>query len=205
MFHIAIIESIHPEAIKLIENEKKFSYELIENIKEGDLIKKIQNCDAISLRTVPLTSKIINNCNNLKIVSRHGVGYDNVDLLAAKNKNILVCNVPDYGTEEVADHKMGMLLSLFRGLPEYARRVKHRNYSRKNNMPARLRGNRKRRNSTSKDLAEIEAIATTETVSDYRGIYRRGETIMIPVFLLNQPTGQAKKRPEDVLSCRPAL
>ena len=107
-----------------------------------DISDKIwSNCDAIlAFDQIIYDKELISKLAKCKVIVRVGVGYDNIDLLAAKNKNILVCNVPDYGTEEVADHTMGMLLSLIRGLPEYVRRVKHRNYSRKNNMPARLRG-----------------------------------------------------------------
>ena len=99
------------------------------------------NCDAIlAFDQIVYNKDLISKLKKCKVIVRVGVGYDNVDLLAAKNKGILVCNVPDYGTEEVADHTMGMLLSLLRGLPEYTRRVQRRNYSRANNMPARLRG-----------------------------------------------------------------
>ena len=99
------------------------------------------NCEAIlSFDQIIYDKDLISKLTKCKVIVRVGVGYDNVDLLAAKNKVILVCNVPDYGTEEVADHTMGMLLSLLRGLPEYTRKVQQRNYSRANNMPARLRG-----------------------------------------------------------------
>src|SRR6516225_1644150 len=51
-----------------------------------------------------------------KAVIRCGVGFDNVDLRAAGERGIVVCNVPDYGTEEVADHALAMLLALARRL-----------------------------------------------------------------------------------------
>jgi C-terminal binding protein len=54
----------------------------------------------------------------LKAVVRAGVGYNNVDLAAAGRRGIGVCNVPDYGTEEVADHAIAMLLALVRHIPE---------------------------------------------------------------------------------------
>jgi len=99
------------------------------------------NCDAIlAFDQITYDKELISNLTKCKVIVRVGVGYDNVDLYEAKNKDILVCNVPDYGTEEVADHTMGMLLSLLRGLPEYTRKVQQRNYSRENNMPIRLRG-----------------------------------------------------------------
>jgi len=83
--------------------------------------------------------ELLSKMSSCKVIVRVGVGYDNVDVVDAKNKNIIVCNVPDYGTEEVADHTMALLLSLVRGLPEYTRRVKLRNWNRHNSMPFRLR------------------------------------------------------------------
>ena len=88
MFHIGIVESIHQNAIKIIENNDNYSFEIIQDIEENNLINKLKKCDAIALRTAKLTEKIINNCEKLKIVSRHGVGYDNVDIHSLNKKGI---------------------------------------------------------------------------------------------------------------------
>jgi len=58
-----------------------------------------------------------------RIVVRAGVGLDNVDVAAWSARNIPVCNVPDYGIPEIADHVLGMILALARGLTTYHRRV----------------------------------------------------------------------------------
>ena len=52
-----------------------------------------------------------------------GVGYDNVDIKAAGQLGIPVCNIPDYGTEEVADHALSLILGLFRGTFSSMKRV----------------------------------------------------------------------------------
>jgi C-terminal binding protein len=62
-----------------------------------------------------LTRATIDRLDNCKIIVRPGVGYDNVDIHAARERGIPVCNVPDYGTEEVADSALSMALSLARG------------------------------------------------------------------------------------------
>lgn len=62
------------------------------------------------------TADVIARLQNCKVLVRVGVGYDNVDLDAAAAAGIPVCNVPDYGTTDVADHAMALLLTLARGV-----------------------------------------------------------------------------------------
>ena len=60
-----------------------------------------------------ISSAVIDKLKNCKAIIRYGVGYDNIDLIAAKKKNIQCANTPDYGTSEVADTTCAlMLLSL---------------------------------------------------------------------------------------------
>lgn len=66
-----------------------------------------------------LGSEAISQLERCRIIVRGGVGYDNIDLAAASRRNIPVSNVPDYGTDEVADHAMAMMLALRRGLASY--------------------------------------------------------------------------------------
>ena len=112
MFHITIVESIHPEAVKLIEDHDNFSYELIENIDEKNLLQKIENADAVALRTADLTDKIIKNSKKLKIVSRHGVGYDNVDLKSLNGNNIALTITIHANAVTVAEHVLAMMFYL---------------------------------------------------------------------------------------------
>lgn len=67
-----------------------------------------------------LGAETISQLERCKIIVRGGVGFDNVDIEAAARRHIAVCNTPDYGTEEVADHALAMALALRRGLPTYS-------------------------------------------------------------------------------------
>ena len=62
---------------------------------------------------------------NCRIIVRCGVGFDNVDLKAAACRGIAVCNTPDYGTGEIADHTIGMILSLERQFVSYHNLLKN--------------------------------------------------------------------------------
>jgi phosphoglycerate dehydrogenase-like enzyme len=63
-----------------------------------------------------LTAEIIAKLKNCRAIVRNGVGFDSVDVAAAARAGIPVCNVPDYGTEEVADHALALTLALYRQL-----------------------------------------------------------------------------------------
>jgi D-3-phosphoglycerate dehydrogenase/C-terminal binding protein len=66
--------------------------------------------------TIGLTERTIRQLRKCRLIVRCGVGYDNVDIAAARRHGIPVANVPDYGTEEVADSAIGLALSLTRGI-----------------------------------------------------------------------------------------
>jgi len=63
------------------------------------------------------------------VLVRNGVGYDNIDVAEATRFGIIVCNVPDYGTEEVADHALALMLALLRGIPAASADVAAGNWS----------------------------------------------------------------------------
>ena len=79
----------------------------------------LKSLDALLVWRAKITSKTVDQLERCRIVVRYGVGYDSVDLPSLKNKGIPFCNVPDYGTEEVADTACSMLLGLQRNLALY--------------------------------------------------------------------------------------
>ena len=88
MKKILIIGSIHNHGIDLLKGNKNFEFEVVDNTDTEFLKDKIKDCDAISIRTSKLSKEIIDSAKNLKVISRHGVGYDNIDLKATKQNNI---------------------------------------------------------------------------------------------------------------------
>lgn len=85
----------------------------------------VADCDAIVLyHLMPMPAALLEAAENCKILVRGGVGFDSVDLAAAGHLGIPVCNVPDYGTTDVADHAIGLMLDLRRGAPYLAARLR---------------------------------------------------------------------------------
>lgn len=84
---------------------------------EEELVGHIEDADVIMLyHDLSLTRKTIERLNGCKLIARCGVGCDNVDQVAATERGIPVANVPDYGTEEVADSAIGLALAMTRGI-----------------------------------------------------------------------------------------
>jgi C-terminal binding protein len=89
----------------------------LDGSNEEELAGKIEDADAIMLyHFLALTRKTIERLNRCKLIVRCGVGYDNVDHVLARDRGIPVANVPDYGTEEVADSAIGLMMALTRGI-----------------------------------------------------------------------------------------
>lgn len=77
----------------------------------------------ICYHEVRMDSAVLEQLERCRIIVRAGVGYDQIDVEAAGARGIPVCNVPDYGTTEVADHAIALLLGLARGLVSYHQRL----------------------------------------------------------------------------------
>ncbi|MBR92159.1 MAG: hydroxyacid dehydrogenase [Dehalococcoidia bacterium] len=93
-------------------------FEYIPCKSENDMIQAGKNADVILVGTVPhTTGAVIESLPKLKMIARHGVGVDSVDLVAATEKGICVTNTPGVNTSEVADHAVALLLSITRNIP----------------------------------------------------------------------------------------
>lgn len=91
---------------------------------EADLVGHVETADALMMyHNISLSAETIARLANCKVIVRCGVGFDNVDHSFARSRGIPVCNVPDYGTEEVADTAIGMLLTLARGIHQFNHRL----------------------------------------------------------------------------------
>ena len=124
MNKIAIIEEIHEEGLKLFHNNKNFSYKIITDTSEENLIKVLPDFDGCTLRVSKLTSKVMSVCKNLKIISRHGVGYDNINLEYIKNNNITLTITATANATSVSEHVMYMMLVLSKAKLKYDNEVR---------------------------------------------------------------------------------
>ena len=117
-FSVAITDFVAGEPVLELEAlEGVAQVTALEAEVEGDLASRVEQMDALIVyHYIELSADTIGRLERCKVISRGGVGFDNVDLEAAREKGIPVCNVPDYGTEDVADSAVGMLVSMMRGV-----------------------------------------------------------------------------------------
>lgn len=86
-----------------------------------ELVAACQDADAILVQYARIDGPVMDALPRLRAIGRYGVGVDSVDVDAATRRGIAVCNVPDYGTEAVSDHAIGLTLAVARGIPRMDR------------------------------------------------------------------------------------
>ncbi len=127
-YKIAVIEEIHKDGLELLDNHPNYEYELITDISENNLIEKLPKFDACTLRVSKLDEKILKHCTKLKAISRHGVGFDNVDLNYIKKNNISLLITATANAVAVAEHVISMFLSLSKSISKYDEEVRKGNF-----------------------------------------------------------------------------
>ena len=135
MKNILIIQPIDKSGIEILENHSDYNFEIIDGTDLEEIKKKIIECDGISIRTAKLPAEVIRGAKNLKIISRHGVGYDNIDLESAKEKNITISITATANAVAVAEHVMFMLLNISKRKDMYDKTVKSGRFNDRNKLP----------------------------------------------------------------------
>jgi len=122
---IAIADSPFPSLDPVKEALAKLNpeFRLSKSSSAEDILEVARDADAVIVCYAQITAEIINQLTRCKVIARTGLGVDNIDIPAAKAKNIVVTYVPDYCLHEVSDHAMALLLSMARKIPLANRHV----------------------------------------------------------------------------------
>lgn len=115
-------DNIEPE-LRVFE-KAGFDVRLAECKTASDVVEQGRGADALINQYAPIDESVLESLERCRIVVRYGVGVDTVDVDAASKRGVWVANVPDYGTEEVADHALALLMSLLRGVCRLDRAVR---------------------------------------------------------------------------------
>ncbi len=116
---IAVTDSVFPtlDPAKAALARLNPTYRMAKSASADDILAVARDADALLITYAKITREIIGQLTKCKAIGRFGLGVDNIDLPAAKEKGIAVNYVPDYCIREVSDHTMALLLSLIRKVP----------------------------------------------------------------------------------------
>ena len=131
---VAVLGKVDPKGLSfLIENE--FKVIEIESFEIQNLKEQLKDVDGILLRTTKLDKEILEHCDNLKIISRHGVGYDNVDLDFLNENKIALCITSTSNAVSVAEHVLSFFIYLTKKLSLSDSLVKEGNFEKRSELP----------------------------------------------------------------------
>lgn len=110
MEKIFLTEHIHDHATAYL----KENFEVVQgdSIESAEIIRQAQGCSGILIRSAHITKEIMDALPMLRVIAKHGMGVDNIDVNAATQKRILVVNAPFSNLNAVAEHVVTLLLSL---------------------------------------------------------------------------------------------
>ena len=128
MYKIGIIDTIDNKGIELLRSNNKFSYEVITDLSRENLLTKLPEFDGVTLRRGKLDEEILKKCKNLKVIARHGVGYDNVDTAFLKKNNITLLVTHNSTSTSPAEHVMFMILNIYKGREMFHNMVRDGNF-----------------------------------------------------------------------------
>ena len=110
--------------VALSKSDKDFEYEIeqfgrlddVEFIisaarEEQDVINDVKDADVILFSDISINKEVIDSLEKCRLIIRYGIGYDNIDIKRAAEKGIFVCNAPNYGVIDVAEHAVSLIMS----------------------------------------------------------------------------------------------
>ncbi len=137
---VLICDQVNPVLNEILEkNGLQITYE--PEITPEQILEKIENFEVVIVRSrTKITKDMIEKATKCQIIARVGVGLDNIDQTAAKEKNIRVINAVEGAMNAVAELVIGLMLSLAREIPRADREVRNGNWIKKELMGSELRG-----------------------------------------------------------------
>ena len=110
-FRVLLYEDMHPAGKQVLAQKAELIF--ASSLDEDDLVRQVQDVDALIIRANgAVTARLMDAAPRLKVIGRHGVGLDAIDLDAAKERGIVVCNTPVANVESVAEQTVGLMIAV---------------------------------------------------------------------------------------------
>jgi D-3-phosphoglycerate dehydrogenase len=136
MPHLLVAGQVHEAGIQLLRQQASVTWDYIPAMTHDAYAPFIEKADGLVVRTQPVPAETIARAPLLKIVSRHGVGYDAVDIAALNARKIPLAIVGDVNSRAVAEHGMMLLLALAKKVTRYDAAVRTHQWSSRNAFDA---------------------------------------------------------------------
>ena len=121
---VLVVQRIAQQALDLLSERDDVSFEVLTDTSAAAIAARVGDVDAITIRDAPLPAEALAGARNLKIVSRHGVGYDNVPVSACSERGIPVTIIGDVNAVAVAEHTMFLMLAVAKNGARFDRAVR---------------------------------------------------------------------------------
>lgn len=115
---VLVSQPIHPAGMRVFADHG-VQARVASDISEATLRREVPDVEGILVRTAELPASVIEAGARLKVIARHGVGYDNIDLAAATRKGVVVAITPRANALSVAEHVLALMFALAKRIVEY--------------------------------------------------------------------------------------
>ena len=118
-YKILVVQGLHEQGLQMLKNRTDIEFNVLMSDDENEILEAAKDVNGITVRTAKISSRIIEAANKLQVVSRHGVGYDSIDLVSLNNKKIPLTIAVHSNMISVAEQAMFFLLALSKNVFYY--------------------------------------------------------------------------------------
>ena len=132
--HVLLLGKIHEDAMQLLRSHQELTYEVLDHSSDNELPIKLQQADALIVRTAKLSPEILKKATQLRVVARHGVGYDNVPVDVLSQNKTPLATTGDANAVTVAEHTFYLILTLAKRGREFDTAVRDGEWESRNTL-----------------------------------------------------------------------
>ena len=118
-YKVLVVQGLHEQGIQMLKNRTDIEFNVLMSDDENEILEAAKDVNGITVRTAKISSRIIEAANKLQVVSRHGVGYDSIDLVSLNNKKIPLTIAAHSNMISVSEQAMFFLLALSKNVFYY--------------------------------------------------------------------------------------
>ena len=111
-YKVLVVQGLHEQGLQMLKNRTDIEFNVLMSDDENEILEAAKDVNGITVRTAKISSRIIEAANKLQVVSRHGVGFDSIDLMSLNNKKIPLTIAAHSNMISVSEQAMFFLLAL---------------------------------------------------------------------------------------------